>query len=98
MTEAELRAAIIGDGGLCEKLGLDWHYCADSRRCQGRPGFPDLVIAARDRVLVVELKADDGIVSPEQYQWLMVLNGVVLGPADLASGLIERALRQFRDE
>jgi hypothetical protein len=96
--EAELRRAIIGDDGLCRRLGLDWHYCNDSRLCQGRRGFPDLVIAGRTRVLVWELKAELGIVTPDQVLWLMALGGEVRRPSDLRSGRIERELTALRDE
>ena len=36
-------------------------------------GWPDLILVRRGRMLVVELKADDGRLSPEQQEWLQEL-------------------------
>lgn len=40
----------------------------------GDPGFPDLVLASRDRgVLFIELKSDVGKLSPGQVMWQQAL-------------------------
>ena len=36
----------------------------------GDPGFPDLVLARRGRVIFAELKKEDGAVKPSQRRWL----------------------------
>lgn len=41
---------------------------------QGDAGFPDLVLASRDRgVLFIELKSDSGKLSPGQVMWQQAL-------------------------
>ena len=42
---------------------------------QGDPGFPDLVLARSDKVVVVELKAQKGKLSKAQNHWLYALEG-----------------------
>ena len=42
-------------------------------------GFPDLVLAKDGRLTIAELKADRGVVSGEQREWLRILE---TGPAD----------------
>lgn len=37
---------------------------------QGDPGFPDLVLLRRDRLVVAELKSRRGKLTPEQLCWL----------------------------
>lgn len=47
-------------------------------------GFPDLVLCHRrtHRVLFVELKRDDGKLTPAQSEWLEALGGEVWRPKD----------------
>ena len=40
------------------------------------PGFPDLVLAKRNRVVFAELKAEKGQLSAVQQEWLAVLRTV----------------------
>lgn len=91
MTEAELVGKITDR---CSELGLLWHHCGDSRRCDGPAGFPDLVIATRGGIIVAEVKSQDGETSAEQDLWLWTLGGmaVIWRPADWESGLIDRHL------
>jgi VRR-NUC domain-containing protein len=42
---------------------------------QGVPGFPDLCLARRGRVLMVELKTELGKLSEFQERWLEALSG-----------------------
>lgn len=51
---------------------------------QGQPGFPDLVLAASGRLLLVELKSDKGRLSTDQKQWIAELgeHAVVWRPRD----------------
>ena len=41
---------------------------------QGDPGFPDLVLARKPRVIFAELKSEKGKVSSEQQLWLDILH------------------------
>jgi hypothetical protein len=70
MTEAELLKEVMG---LCKVIGLLTHHCGDSRRCQGMPGLPDLVIVGKQGFIWAELKDDDEPTTPEQDLWLWTL-------------------------
>lgn len=37
---------------------------------QGDPGFPDLVLARRGRIIFAELKSEKGTLDPDQKIWL----------------------------
>jgi hypothetical protein len=71
-SEAHLQAKIIE---LCKQLGLLVYSIPDSRRMEGSPGFPDLVIASVDGsgVLFVELKDQAGRLSEKQTIWKWAL-------------------------
>lgn len=43
---------------------------------KGSDGFPDLVLVRRERLLFIELKADRGIVSDAQHEWIEALNKI----------------------
>ena len=68
-TEAEFQAAVIEVAELC---GWMVFHAYDSRRSAG-PGFPDLVLARRGRVVFAELKSARGRVMPAQERWLDAL-------------------------
>lgn len=75
MTEAELRAQVAGQlADLETARRLIWHSCADSRKCQGSPGFPDLLIATARGVLARELKSETGDTTAAQDLWAWTLN------------------------
>lgn len=109
MTEAELQDAIINPGdkngrnqGLAVAHGWKIYHTHDSRR--SHPGWPDLALARNGRLLLIELKKQDGKVTPDQQAWLdelaavMTLSGHVVQtgvwrPTDLLDGTIEEALQ-----
>lgn len=97
MTEAELTRAVLA---LCDRHGALSHFCPDSRRCKGRRGFPDVPILGTRGMVLAELKADDGQTSADQdlWHWTAHQAGVpyrIWRPADLRSGLIERAIEEL---
>lgn len=49
-------------------LGLRWHHETDSRR--SKAGFPDYCIVGPHGVMFLEIKADKGVVSPQQAAWI----------------------------
>jgi len=55
----------------CEWMNLAVYHTYDSRRSQ--PGFPDLVIAGANGVLIRELKTETGRLTRMQQYWLDVL-------------------------
>lgn len=63
VTEKQFQANVLR---LAKTLGWLAYHTFDSRR--SGQGFPDLVLA-RERVLFVELKAQNGKVSQYQRQW-----------------------------
>ena len=63
-------------------------------------GWPDLVMVRRDRLIVAELKSDDGTVDREQLAWLDAFEAVtkppevyVWRPDGWRTGAIEERLR-----
>jgi hypothetical protein len=46
-------------------------------------GFPDLVLAKDSVILFAELKSETGKASPEQGEWLKILNGYLWKPSDI---------------
>lgn len=73
MTEAELVAEVMAHSG---RLGLLVHHCADSRRCRGNSGLPDLIILGPGGILFAEIKGPDGETSADQDQWLYFLHKI----------------------
>lgn len=95
MTEDQLQREVES---LCQKLGLLFHHCCDSKRCRGPRGLPDLIIVGRSGVLFRELKSEDGETSAEQDRWGWYLGRDlwrVWRPADLTLGLIQRDLEEI---
>jgi hypothetical protein len=96
VSEADLLQAVRD---LCGYMGLSVYHTHDSRRSE--PGFPDIVAAGPGGLLLRELKADKGKVSPEQHRWLSVLRSAgadagVWRPEQLRDGTVERELRGLR--
>lgn len=98
MTEDQLLAAIREYATLKKWLCYHTH---DSRRSE--PGFPDLVLVRRGRLIFAELKREEGRTSPEQKAWLEKLADVerysqgnvrvyTWRPSDWLGGEIERVL------
>ena len=68
---------------LAKMTGRLVHHDRMKQNVQGNPGFFDLVIAGRGRVLFWELKMPKGIISQEQMKWLAAVPGSrVLYPSD----------------
>lgn len=62
------------------------YHTHDSRK--SAPGFPDLVLVRAGELIFVELKTDEGKVTPAQREWLNALSGCgaethIWRPADL---------------
>lgn len=51
----------------------DYYHTTDSRK--SKPGFPDLVLVRPPEIIIVELKAERGVVSAMQTYWLQSLQG-----------------------
>ena len=86
MAEADLQTRVIDYAHI-----RGWrvhHDRGDYRTCVGGdPGFPDLVLARRGRVVFAELKTARGRVTQQQTEWVADLNGIAVGvyvwrPAD----------------
>lgn len=95
MNERQLTVAIEAE---CDRLGLLWHHCPDSRRCEGPRGKPDLLTAGPQGILLAEIKDEDGDTSPSQDAWLYMLHQAdvpyaVWRPADWDNGTIKARLR-----
>lgn len=72
LSEAHLEQQLLH---LARLRGWRCHHVRDSRHVlMGDVGFPDWVLARRGRVLFVELKREDGKLSPDQEAWLRELD------------------------
>ncbi len=98
MTEGELLELVQGE---CDRLGLLWHHCPDSRRCDGPRGFPDLLIAGPRGLVLIELKTHHGETSGEQDLWAWTLahggrdHYRLWRPADLEAGTVRAILERL---
>jgi hypothetical protein len=79
-SEAQFQAAVAD---LAERLGWLVYHTHDSRR--SNPGFPDLVLVRRDRLIFAELKTEKGKVKPAQAQWLDALRAATVNLIDPAA-------------
>ena len=71
-TEAAFQAAIVQKA---REWGWLCFHTYDSRRCE--PGFPDLILLRRDRMIAAELKRSrKEKPSPAQRKWLRAFQGV----------------------
>lgn len=89
MTEDELLLAITEAATL---TGWRWHHVrrSDVALQMGSAGFPDLVMARDGAILFLELKAEAGVVTTAQREWIAALDGgntrvtaAVIRPGDL---------------
>ncbi len=53
-----------------------WKYYHTWRSIHSPAGFPDCVLARRERLIFAELKSEKGTVSDKQQEWLDVLGNV----------------------
>ncbi len=71
MKEAAFLALVVGTA---RRLG--WKVYHTWRSDHSEAGFPDLVLVKGTRMLIWELKTDEGKLSPEQTVWLDALDQV----------------------
>ena len=92
MSEADFQKQVVA---FAEALGWHVYHTHDSRR--SNPGWPDLAMVRRHRLLLWELKTEKGRVTPEQRDFLERLQGVAVVEVDLRRPSdwprIEEALR-----
>ena len=77
MTEKAFQAAVIQ---LAQLAGWNVYHAFDSRR--SAPGFPDLTLAKKGRVVFAELKSTRGTLSKAQARWLEATGGECWRPSD----------------
>lgn len=65
VTEADFQREVVQAAGL---LGWRVFHAFDSRK--SAPGFPDLVMARGSRLIMAELKRENGRVTADQQAWL----------------------------
>ena len=62
-------------------------------------GWPDLAcVKAGHRIIFMELKKEQGVLEPEQVEWLQLLNtadarAIVVRPSDLRLGRVDEVFR-----
>lgn len=100
MSEKQLQENVIE---LAKRLGLLVYHPYDSRKSE--PGFPDLTIVGKRRVLFIELKRQSGKLTKEQQLWREAIERTsergrhdyyTWRPADWTSGVIEDVLTRER--
>ena len=55
---------------------FQWKYYHTWRSIHSPAGFPDCVMVKPPRLIFAELKSEKGVVSPEQQEWLDLLEQV----------------------
>ena len=73
-TEAQFQSTVIQ---YAELKGCLVYHTHDSRRSQ--PGFPDLTMVRRTRLIFAELKREDGEPTEAQMEWIFDLRWSVEG-------------------
>lgn len=107
MSEKTLQDRVVyrakRDGWVVAHAGKGW--VGDQETGTGQfvtpmsPGWPDLTLAkSGHRLIFMELKREDGVVSDEQWAWLMLLNtcgahAIVVRPSDLRMKRVDAILR-----
>lgn len=95
MTEAQFQAKVIA---AARQQGWLVYHTYDSRKSE--PGFPDLVMVRRPRMICAELKVKPNKPSPEQLAWLEELaacngdNAFVWYPEDWDEIVVELTRRE----
>ena len=94
LTERQLQDAIVE----CARALGYAHVYHTYLSINSESGFPDLVLLRPPRVVLVECKAERGVVSSAQEEWLAAwaacgAETLVARPADWFSGRIEAVLR-----
>lgn len=94
ISEADHQRAVVHLARVC---GWRLYHTRDSRR--SNPGFPDLTLVRRERLIFAELKAEKGKLSKDQDDWLAALDAIpaaevyVWRPSDFDAGRVTAALR-----
>lgn len=88
MTERQLQEHVVA---MAHALGWLVYHTYDSRR--SAEGFPDLVLARKGEVLMVELKTEKGRMTEAQRTWQRHATSQLWRPSDLLSGAVEEELR-----
>jgi hypothetical protein len=102
VTEAELQACVID---LAHVYGWKVAHFRPAQTSKGwrtpvgadGKGFPDLVMAKLNHLIIVELKSDRGKLTDAQQEWIYALDATVWTPADWKSGLIQKILSNNRN-
>jgi hypothetical protein len=91
MTENTLKQAVLK---VARERGWHvYHVPQSTIKSAGDHGFPDLVCARVGEVRYIELKREQGALTPEQMEWMHHLPGViVIRPSDLDSGRVLQVL------
>ena len=91
-SEAELLKGVIA---IAREFGWLVHHTHDSRwnDWSSDKGVPDLTLAKDGRVVLMELKKQDGRVRPEQKVWLEASGGYLIRPLDVMDGTVHKILR-----
>ena len=93
VTERELQDSVRD---LAKLEGWAHYHTHDSRKSE--PGFPDSILCRGERLLAVELKRENGKLTPEQENWLEKLRETgaetyVWRPSDWRYGRIAEVLQ-----
>lgn len=92
LTEDELLTAITE---AATYRGWRWHHVRRSDKAlqMGHSGFPDLVLARKGQVLFLELKAEQGRISPDQQAWMNQLwSGAQVRALVVVPSMLDRVL------
>ena len=92
-SESQFQAAVVA---MAKRQGWLCFHAHDSRRSE--PGFPDLVLVRRSRLIFAELKSGSGRLTVEQAEWKQALERAgevvyVWRPDDWRFGAVQEVLQ-----
>jgi hypothetical protein len=94
LSEAALRAEVVKRAHAAGWKVFSLPIARTRRPVKDAVGYPDLTLARHGEVRFLELKADRGVLSPEQKAWFEALpDHFLIYPVDLEDGTLAEVLK-----
>jgi hypothetical protein len=94
LSEAALRAEVVKRAHAAGWKVFSLPMNRTVRPVKDAVGYPDLTLARHGEVRFLELKTEQGVLSPEQWAWAQALPfWALIQPRDLDGGLLDGVLK-----